>query len=632
MSKESGHSSCKGRRSAGSESPQPCPAPESLTVENVQRLERQYETDGRYSPGKAVEEYIRQTHLYYTQQRAKSGRTEQREKEGSQGSAGAQSLSGAIPLGIVKASDGSCDATVGGYGKLTNVSVASSYKFQVSDPNQSRAPSSTSHKKITSPGSGSKCTSPEDIGAQAHGSRECTQTDMDWNWQQKTEPDNGNVMKEESQPDSTELEIQDLENEIQGLVASHSFKCEDVRSEKLVEDGLYLFPDVGWIQNYDYSSKQNLIEVLLFPNIFTPIVLFVGVNSHLKNGFYCREAKIRTSKWMRFERIRSEIWEYSLKMLCHFVSFNIGLVVCWLILHEFLFPNNCLPIILHLNFLFCNTAVGHQMKTISYRLSAMKSPDQEEMFPTAEEQSDIFAIVSRGQTKVKCRGCTMHKQNFPKNNPLIIITKIAQSNPKSKIVIHLSTSDGIRVKQKGSSLWKINKKDTPQPESSVHENVLVSSRVSSDGGSIMHQSWERVPKSRSHEAKRAFSKCGALLLGDSKQTSRRTSACGQGITGQEVEEVLRTCVIKVSRKLKDPSMLLKPSLDVHCQELKDKTLQIYDILEKIRNAVKYPHRSQTEKTPSQYNLTAQIQRPEEKAAKKHELHPSTKAAIKRNRA
>ncbi|MGH0158683.1 UNVERIFIED_CONTAM: hypothetical protein FKN15_064078 [Acipenser sinensis] len=114
-SKESGHSSCKGWRSAGSESPQSCPAPESLTVENVQRLERQYEADGRYSVEKAVEKYIRQTHLYCTQQRAKSGRTEQREKEESQGSAGAQSLSGAIPVGIVKASDGSCDAAVGGY-------------------------------------------------------------------------------------------------------------------------------------------------------------------------------------------------------------------------------------------------------------------------------------------------------------------------------------------------------------------------------------------------------------------------------------------------------------------------------------------------------------------------------------
>ncbi|MGH0117454.1 UNVERIFIED_CONTAM: hypothetical protein FKN15_078148 [Acipenser sinensis] len=230
MSKESGHSSCKGWQSAGSESPQPCPAPESLTVENVQRLERLYEADGRYSPEKAVEEYIRQTHLYCTQQRAKSGRTEQREKEGSQGSARAQSLSGAIPVGIEKASDGSCDAAVGGYGTLTDVSVASAYKFQVSDPNRNGAPSSTSHKKITSPGSGSKCTSPEDIGGQAHDSRECaavcskTQTGMEWNWHQKTEPDNGNVMKEDSQPDSTELEIQELENEIQGLVASPSFE------------------------------------------------------------------------------------------------------------------------------------------------------------------------------------------------------------------------------------------------------------------------------------------------------------------------------------------------------------------------------------------------------------------------
>ncbi|MGH0181373.1 UNVERIFIED_CONTAM: hypothetical protein FKN15_006570 [Acipenser sinensis] len=69
----------------------------------------------------------------------------------------------------------------------------------------------------------------------------------------------------------------------------------------------------------------------------------------------------------------------------------------------------------------------------------------------------------------------------------------------------------------------------------------------SNSGSITHQSWERVPKSRSHEAKRAFSKCGALLLGDNKQARvGGLQLAGRDIAGQQVEneESSRTAVLE----------------------------------------------------------------------------------------
>ncbi|XP_058884834.1 glutamate-rich protein 6-like isoform X1 [Acipenser ruthenus] len=666
MSKESGHSSCKGRQSAGSESPQPCPVPESLTVENVQRLERQYEADGRYSPEKAVEEYIRQTHLYCTQQRAKSGRTEQREKEGSQGSARAQSLSGAISVGIEKASDGSCDAAVGGYGTLTDVSVASAYKLQVSDPNQSGAPSSTSHKKITSPGSGSKCTSPEDIGGQAHDSRECaavcskTQTGMDWNWHQKTEPDDGNVMKEESQPDSTELEIQELENEIQGLVASPSFEYEDVRSEKLVADGLYLFPDVGppsvlayhpeskqlppgYDPSYAESSMGSDMDVSICEFCQMEIKPFVtreqlNTDPSPEHLFCCEmyhmmwmetldkeEAlqaaavqkkiniqpsppfKSKQEKITAKERAAQKMREWELERYKN-SSVNQG--------HFF--------------------SLGHQMKTISYRLSAMKSPDQEGMFPTAEEQSDIFTIVPRG---LKKRHHRVLQKFYPSGKTFLTIFPDGTGNvfyPSGRVAVLISSVNAALytyIIQEDCSTNRMQAVFTTRGQSTCyHPNGVVRMNLHKFGGSISDErgthrrSWSWLDWRRQNQA----APFKPLFLSLNPQTSIHVFSQEQVVMTFAVKQNSVKFNMGTRLKLKDPSLLRKPSLDVHRQELKDKTLQIYNLLEKIRNAVKYPHRSHAEKIPSQYNLTAQIQRPEEKAAKKHKLHPSTKAAIKQN--
>ncbi|XP_015219356.2 glutamate-rich protein 6 isoform X2 [Lepisosteus oculatus] len=68
-------------------------------------------------------------------------------------------------------------------------------------------------------------------------------------------------------------------------------------------------------------------------------------------------------------------------------------------------------------------------------------------------------------------------------------------------------------------------------------------------------------------------------------------------------------------RVEDPRGLKKSTPDILKEDLRTRTLEIYTLLEKIQNSVKYPHCALSEKIPPQFSLSGQLHRLKEQLGK-----------------